>query len=58
MAPYLWAWAAFDHMREDHLALIRRFPNRKQTHGVPYQGIEGLPPEAAALAERVPTSRP
>jgi arylsulfatase len=58
MAPYLWAWAAFDHMREDHLGLIRRFPNRKQTHGVPYQGIEGLPPEAAALAERVPTSRP
>ncbi len=56
MAPYLCAWAAFDHMREDHLALIRKYPNRKQTHGVPYEGIAGLPQEAKELAERVPTS--
>ena len=56
MAPYLWAWAAFDHMKEDHLAMIRRYPNRAQTHGVPYEGIADLPPEAKALAERVPTS--
>jgi len=56
MAPYLWAWAAFDHMREDHLAMIRQYPNRKQTHGVPYEGIRDLPPEAKALASRVPTT--
>ena len=56
MAPYLWAWAAFDHMREDHLALMRKIPNRPQTHGVPYSGIANLPSEAKALAERVPTS--
>jgi hypothetical protein len=43
-------------MREDHLALIRKYPNRPQTHGVPYRGITNLPPEAKALAERVPTS--
>jgi arylsulfatase len=56
MAPYLWAWAPFDHMRERHLALIRKYPNRPQTHGVPYRGIEGLPAEARALAEEVPTT--
>ena len=58
MAPYLWAWAAFDHMREGHDALIRKYPNREQTHGVPYRGIANLPPEAKALAARVPTSYP
>ena len=58
MAPYLWAWAAFDHMREGHMALIRKYPNRPQTHGVPYKGIANLPPEAKALAGRVPTSYP
>jgi len=46
MAPYLWARAAFDHMREDHLALIRKYRNRPQTLGVSYQGIANLPPEA------------
>lgn len=56
MAPYLWAWAAFDPMREDHLAIMRKYPNRPQTHAEPYQGIANLPPEAKALAERVPTS--
>jgi hypothetical protein len=43
-------------MREDHLAMIRKYPNRKQTHGVPYEGIRDLPPEAKALARRVPTT--
>ncbi len=56
MAPYLWAWAAFDHMKERHEALIRKYPHRKPTHGVPYEGIEGLPAEAKAVASRVPTS--
>jgi arylsulfatase len=56
MAPYLWAWAAFDHMKERHEALIRKYPNRPPTHGVPYEGIEGLPAEAKALAKRLPSS--
>jgi arylsulfatase A-like enzyme len=54
MAPYLWAWAAFDHMKERHEALVRKYPNRKPTHGVPYEGIEDLPEAARALAERLP----
>lgn len=56
MTPYLWAWAAFDHMRERHLEMIRKYPNRKHTHGVPYQGIEGLSEEAKELAASVPAS--
>ncbi len=56
MAPYLWAWAAFDHMRERHLALIREHPNREHSRGVPYEGIEGLSAEAKALAAGVPTT--
>ena len=56
MAPYLWAWAAFDHMKERHEALIRRYPNRKPTHGRPYVGISNLPAEAAELASGVPDS--
>jgi arylsulfatase len=56
MAPYLWAWAAFDHMRERHLNMIQQYPNRPQTHGVPYEGIVDLPAEAKALAARVPTT--
>jgi len=56
MAPYLWAWAAFDHMREGHDALIRKYPHRSHTHDVPDKGIVNLPAEAKALAARVPTS--
>ena len=54
MSPYLWAWAAFDHMRERHLHQLEKYPNRKQTHGVPYRGIANLPAKAKALADTVP----
>lgn len=56
MSPYLWAWAAFDHMRERHLAQTEKYPNRPQNHDVPYRGIEGLPEAAQKLADGVPTS--
>jgi arylsulfatase len=56
MAPFIWAWAAFDHMRERHLEQLEKYPHRRQTHGVPYHGIEGLPEEAKKLADSVPTS--
>jgi len=55
MSPYLWAWAAFDHMRTRHDQLIEQYPNRKPTHGKPYEGIVGLPDSAKALADTVPT---
>ena len=54
MAPYLWAWAAFDHMKQRHEALMQKYPNRPPTRGVPYTGIRDLPAAAAALARDVP----
>ena len=54
MAPYLWAWAPFDHMKNRHLLQIKKYPNRKVTRGKPYEGIEGLPDAAKKLAETVP----
>ena len=30
MAPYVWARAAFDHMREGHMALAERVPTTYQ----------------------------
>lgn len=54
MPPYLWAWAAFDHMKERHEALVRKYPHRPPTHGRPYQGIADLPAAAQALADGVP----
>lgn len=56
MAPYIWAWAAFDHMKERHEALIRRYPHRKPARGKAYQGIADLPAAAKALADHLPTS--
>ena len=57
MTPFLWAWAAFDQMRERHLASMEEHPNREVTIGKPYEGITGLRPESSALAERVERSR-
>jgi arylsulfatase A-like enzyme len=54
MPPYLWAWAAFDHMKERHEALIRKYPHRSPTHGKPYEGIADLPAAAHAVADSVP----
>jgi arylsulfatase A-like enzyme len=53
MAPYLWAWAAFDQMKQRHLRQIAKYPLREPTHGKPYTGIRDLPADAKALADRV-----
>ncbi|CAN0606209.1 unnamed protein product, partial [Ectocarpus sp. 12 AP-2014] len=53
MPPFIWAWAAFDQLRERHLMQLAEFPLREPTRGTPYAGIQDLPPEAAALALRV-----
>lgn len=54
MSPYIWAWAAFDHMKTRHDQLIEKYPNRKPTHGKPFEGIVDVPEEAKALADTVP----
>ncbi|MGI9328262.1 MAG: sulfatase-like hydrolase/transferase [Pseudomonadales bacterium] len=53
MAPYLWAWAAFDQMKARHEKLMARFPNRQPTRGVPYEGIADLPEAAKQLSRDV-----
>ena len=54
LPPFLWSWAAFDHMRTRHNEQIDDYPHRAPTRGVPYAGIEDLSPEAARLAESIP----
>jgi arylsulfatase len=53
MPPYLWAWPAFDHMKERHLEQQKKYPNRAPTRGVPYQGITDLRPDAYKLSKRL-----
>jgi len=53
MAPYIWAWAAFDHMRNRHLEQKQAYPDRAPVRGMPFEGIEGLSAETQALAESV-----
>lgn len=54
MPPFLWAWAPFDHMKTRHETLLKKYPNRAPTHGIPYQGLKDLPAAAVALARTVP----
>jgi arylsulfatase len=53
MPPYLWAWSAFNHMRERHLEQQSEYKNRAPTRGVPYEGIADLREDAAAIGERL-----
>lgn len=53
MTQYIWAWLAFDHMKERHQLQMERLPNRPPTRGVPYTGIADLRPEPAAIARRL-----
>ncbi len=53
MPPYLWAWLAFDHMRERHVTQMEKYPNRPVTRGVPYEGIGNLRHDAKRMSERL-----
>lgn len=46
-----WAGGQFAAMIKRHLGLKKKFPDRPLTHGVPYQGIEGLRPETQAMVD-------
>jgi hypothetical protein len=41
-AQFLWAWPAFDHMKERHEAQIARYPHTPVARGKPYTGIERM----------------
>lgn len=34
------------------MAFKKRYPDRPETHGIPYEGIEDLRPETQAMLER------
>jgi len=41
-AQFLWAWPAFDHMKDRHEELIKKYPHTPVTRGELYTGIERL----------------
>jgi len=49
LATGMWSVAYFDDMRQRHMALKKKFPDRKETRGKPYEGIADLRPETKAL---------
>ena len=57
LATGMCSCAYFTDMRERHEALKKRFPDRKETRGKPYEGIANLRPETQALLEYYKTAR-
>jgi arylsulfatase len=51
MAAGMWSVAYFPDMRERHLALKKKFPDRKESFFEPYEGIANLRPETLQLLE-------
>jgi len=51
MAPGMWSVAYFADMKERHMALKKRFPDREETFAEPYGGIANLRPETISLLE-------
>jgi arylsulfatase A-like enzyme len=47
----MWAVESFKDMRIRHEALKQRYPDRPETHGAPYEGIENLRPETKEMLE-------
>ncbi len=47
----MWTVGYFEEMRERHMAFNKKFPNREETEGRPYDGISNLRPETKAFLE-------
>jgi len=47
----MWTVSYFSSMRERHMAFKKKYPDRKETHAKPYEGISNLRPESKALVE-------
>jgi arylsulfatase len=47
----MWAVESFIQMRERHEAYKKKFPDRPETTGIPYTGIDNLRPETEAMLE-------
>jgi hypothetical protein len=57
LATGMWSVAYFPDMRARHMALKKKFPDRKETSGKPYEGVANLRPETEALLEYYYTAR-
>ena len=53
-----WAGGQFANMVKRHLAMKKRYPDRKLSHDVPYRGIENLRPETKKLVETFRAGQP
>lgn len=47
----MWAVESFAEMRARHEAFKKKFPDRPETHGIPYSGIDNLRPETKSMIE-------
>jgi len=47
----MWSVNYFGAMRARHMALKKKFPDRKETYAKPYEGISNLRPESKALVD-------
>ena len=47
----MWSVNYFSTMRARHIALKKKYPDRKETHAKPYEGISNLRPETVDLVE-------
>ena len=57
LATGMWSVAYFPDMRERHMALKKKFPDRTETRGEPYEGLAPLRPAPQALLEYYHTAR-
>jgi arylsulfatase A-like enzyme len=51
LATGMWSVAYFSDMRERHMALKKKYPDRQEIRAQPYEGIADLRPETEALLE-------
>ncbi|MCP3850652.1 MAG: sulfatase-like hydrolase/transferase [Gammaproteobacteria bacterium] len=53
----IWSVNYFGSMRARHMAFKKKFPDRKETHAKPYEGISNLRPESKELVDAFEKSR-
>jgi arylsulfatase len=57
LATGMWSVAFFPDMKERHMALKKKFPDRTETRGTPYEGIANLRPETKELLKYYKAAR-
>jgi arylsulfatase len=53
-----WAGGQFAAMVKRHMVMKQKYPDRKPTYGIPYEGIEDLRPETKKLVELFLAAQP